>query len=103
MQKHDTMKQYNIEHVVWWDKMVHEWSNHQLVDGTRKHSWQPRHRPLLLLRVCSERIPFVRTPGVSAALSTFLSLLTLTFDLDIQTQARFLYNAPNCQVSSSYI
>jgi len=27
----------------------------------------------------------------------------LTFDLDIRTLARFLYSAPNCQVSSSYV
>jgi len=38
-------------------------------------------RPLLLHAVCSERIPFVRTRGVSSALSSFLSLVTLTFEL----------------------
>jgi len=27
----------------------------------------------------------------------------LTFDLDIRTRARFLYSAPNRQVSSSYV
>jgi len=38
-------------------------------------------RPRLLHAVCRERIPFVRTQGVLAVLSAFLSLLTLTFDL----------------------
>jgi len=32
----------------------------------------------------------------------FLSPVTLTFDLDIRTQARFLYSAPNRQVSLSF-
>jgi len=59
--------------------------------------------PLLLYAVCRERIPFVHTQGVTAALSAFLSLVTLTFDPQIQTGARFLYNALNRQVSSSYV
>jgi len=29
--------------------------------------------------------------------------MTLTFDHDIRTRARFLHNAPNRQVSSSYV
>jgi len=29
--------------------------------------------------------------------------VTLTFDLNIGTRARFLYSAPNHQVSSSYV
>jgi len=29
--------------------------------------------------------------------------VTLTFDLDIRTRARFLYNARNRQVLSSYV
>jgi len=33
----------------------------------------------------------------------FVFLVTLTFDLDIRTRARFVYSAPNCQVSSSYV
>jgi len=41
--------------------------------------------------------------GDDSAVFRFLSLMTLTFDLDIRTQARFVYSAPNCQVSSSYI
>jgi len=53
---------------------------------------------------CFQRAHTIRMHvGVSAALSAFLSLVTLTFDLDIQTQARFLHNAPNRQVSSSYV
>ena len=32
-----------------------------------------------------------------------LSPVTLTVDLDIRTRARFLYNAPDRQVSSSYV
>ena len=51
--------------------------------------------------VCSERIPFVRTQGVSAAISAFL--VPGELDLDIQTGTRLLYTAPNRQVSSSYI
>ena len=39
----------------------------------------------------------------SAFFRFFLCLVTLTFDLDIRTQARFLYSAPNHQVSSSYV
>ena len=35
--------------------------------------------------------------------SFFLFPVTLTFDLDIQTLIRFLYSAPNHQVSSSYV
>jgi len=34
---------------------------------------------------------------------SFLSPITLTFDLDIRTRVRLLYNAPNHQVSSSYV
>jgi len=33
----------------------------------------------------------------------FLSPVSLTFDLDIRTPTRFLYNAPNRQVSSSCV
>ena len=41
----------------------------------------------------------------SAVFSFFLSLVTLTFDLrpQIRTRTRFLYTAPNRQVSSSYV
>jgi len=53
--------------------------------------------------VCSERIPLACTQGVSAVLSAFFVPVTLTFDHDIQTRASFLYNAPNRQVSSSYV
>jgi len=31
------------------------------------------------------------------------SLMTLTFDPQIRIREKFLYNAPNCQVSSSYV
>jgi len=49
-----------------------------------------------------QRAHAMRThPGVSA--SEFLSLATLTFDFDIRTRTRFLYNAPNRQVSSSHV
>jgi len=44
---------------------------------------------------CLQRAHTMRThPGLSAALSVsaFLSLVTLTFDVDIRTRARFLYN-----------
>jgi len=52
------------------------------------HASPLNHLPtvtLLLQTVCSECIPFVRCRGVTAVLSAFLSLVTLTFDLDIQT------------------
>ena len=39
--------------------------------------------PLLIHVVCSERIPFVRCRGVTAVHNAFLSLVTLTFGLDI--------------------
>jgi len=42
-------------------------------------------------------------PGGALALSAFLSLVTLAFDPQIQTRARFLYSALNSQVSSSYV
>jgi len=35
--------------------------------------------------ICSKRIPFRRCRGVMEMHSTFLSLVTLTLDLDIQT------------------
>ena len=38
-----------------------------------------------------------------AVFRSFLSLVTLTFDLDLRTRARFLYYAPNHQVWSSYV
>jgi len=47
-------------------------------------------------------VPQRTTPKENAALFHFLFPVTLTFDLDIRTQARFLYNAPNRQVSASY-
>ena len=52
--------------------------------GPRNHPSRNRmvsSRPLLLHAAFSERIPFVRSRGVSAALSAFLSLMTLTFNL----------------------
>jgi len=46
----------------------------------------------------------LRTRGrLSNKMPHFLSPVTLTFDLDIRTRARFLYSAPNRQVSSSYV
>jgi len=41
--------------------------------------------------------------GWLSSFSFFLSLVTLTFDLDIRARARFLYNVPNRQVWSSYV
>jgi len=41
--------------------------------------------------------------GDDSPLFRFLSLVTLTFDLGFRNWARFLYSAPNCQVSSSYV
>jgi len=35
--------------------------------------------------------------GMSQQFSVFLSLVTLTFDIDVRTWARFLYNVPNRQ------
>ena len=41
--------------------------------------------------------------GDDSAVFCFLFMVTLAFDLDLRTRARFLYSAPNRQVSSSYI
>jgi len=48
-------------------------------------------------------LPCIVNGDDSAFKNFFLSPVTLTFDLDIQNLARFLYNAPNRQVSSSYV
>jgi len=41
--------------------------------------------------------------GMTQHFFVFLSLVTLIFDLHIRTRARFLYSAPNRQVSLSYV
>jgi len=41
--------------------------------------------------------------GMTQHFFVFFVPMTLTFDLDIRTQAKFLYNAPRWQVSSSYV
>jgi len=56
-------------------------------------------RPLLLHAVCSERIPLVRCRRVAGVPSAFLSLVTLTFDLDIQTRPSEGPNTSNLWIS----
>jgi len=83
------------------------WFSHRRRNGRRHNCTHPLAatkwaRPLLLHVVCSERISYhsYAPGGVGSAKRVFCPWWPwpLTFDLDIQTPARCLYNAPNRQV-----
>jgi len=68
--------------------------------------WYSHRRSCARDERCTERRPRGRLPKeVVPHFSVFICPRwpwPSTFDLDIRAQARFLYIAPNCQVSSSY-
>jgi len=103
---------WQLDSVCWFS----HWHSHARKDCSRQNHtqaavkvhchhpftpWRP-HNGLVYCCMQCTALPCILS-GEDSAFFVFFVPVTFIFDLDIRIWARFLYNTPNCQVSSSYV